>query len=351
MPAEGTRVLYVDDDPGIARLVEKALGRGGYDVVLAGDTGKALAILDEGGIDAVGLDHFMPGGTGIDLLRALKERKNAPPVVYVTSAGDTRVAVTALKEGAADYVPKDVGGVFLELLASSIDGAIEQARMRREKEAAEEAVRRQRDRAEMLLREVNHRVGNSLALVGALVRIQAGALQDPAAIAALKETQSRINAIAGVHRRLYRSGDVRFVELQPFLSDLVQELETMMSAEGRPQSVRLTVESDLQVTTDKAVSIGVVVNELLTNAYKYAYPDGQAGEIRVLFGRDDTHATLVVEDDGVGWEESTAVAGTGIGTQVVRSMALNLGAELSLDKEHRGTRVILRLPMGSGEAE
>lgn len=138
-----------------------------------------------------------------------------PPVVYVTSSGDTRVAVAALKAGAADYVPKDVAGEFLELLATAIEGAIEQARLRREKSAAEEAVREERDRAEMLLREVNHRVGNSLALVAALVRMQSAAVSDPAAVEALKETQARITAIAGIHRRLYTSDDVRFVDGAP----------------------------------------------------------------------------------------------------------------------------------------
>jgi two-component sensor histidine kinase len=340
MPAQGVRVLYVDDDPGIARLVEKSLQRRGYAVEHASGCDEALARIDRGGIDVVGLDHFMPGCTGLDLLDALRERADPPPVVYVTSSGDTSLAVTALKQGAVDYVPKDVAGDFLELLVSAIEGAIEQTRLKREKIAAENAVREQRDRAEMLLREVNHRVGNSLSLVAAMVRIQANALSDRAAITALQKTQTRINAIAAVHKQLYTSGDVRTVPIGEFLGSLVAELETAMRDEGHVHAVRTQIDS-FAVPTDKAISIGIVVTELVTNAYKYAYPDGQEGEIRVFLRKEGDTATLVVEDDGVGSQGASKPAGTGVGGQIVEAMATTLKAAYEVDPKHRGTRVVL----------
>jgi two-component sensor histidine kinase len=344
MSAEGVRVLYVDDDAGTARLVERALGRRGFAVEHVPNGEAALKRLAAGGIDAIALDHYMPGATGLDLLGVLKEHDDAPPVVYVTASGDTGLAVAALKAGAADYVPKDVAGDFLELLASAIDGALEQTRLKREKAAAEEAVREQRDRAEMLLREMNHRIGNSLALVAALVRIQANALRDPGAISALKETQTRISAIASLHKQLYTSGDVRFVEIGSFLTSLARELETAMRAEGRAHPVHITAESFL-MPTDKAVSIGVVANELLTNAYKYAYPEGAEGEIRIRIGAENGTANLRVEDDGVGWRGQGAAVGTGLGSQIVKAMASNLRAELAFDPVAKGTRVSLSFPL------
>jgi two-component sensor histidine kinase len=340
MPGQGVSVLYVDDDPGIARLVERSLQRRGFTVEHASGCDEALARIDRGGIDVVGLDHFMPGCTGLDLLDALRDRPDAPPVIYVTSSGDTRLAVTALKQGAVDYVPKDVAGDFLELLSSAIEGAIEQTRLKREKLAAEKAVREQRDRAELLLREVNHRVGNSLSLVGALVRIQANALSDPAAITALQKTQSRINAIAAVHKQLYTSGDVRTVPIGEFLGSLVAELDTAMRDEGHVHAIRVQFDS-FSVPTDKAVSIGIVVTELVTNAYKYAYPEGQEGEIRVLLRKDGDMATLVVEDDGIGSSRPSKPAGTGVGGQIVESMAITLKAAYEIDPNHRGTRTVL----------
>jgi two-component sensor histidine kinase len=340
MPDQGVRVLYVDDDPGISRLVEKALQKRGFIVEQASGPEDAMARIRQGGIDAVGLDHYMPGGTGLDVLSALKGHDDPPPVVYVTSSGDTSVAVTALKEGAADYVSKDVAGDFLELLGSAIEGAIRQTRLRREKAAAEEAVREQRDRAEALLREVNHRVGNSLSLVGALIRIQANALSDPAAIAALKETQSRINAIAAVHKQLYTTEDVRTINVGAFVSSLVADLQTAMRSEGN--TARTHVESDAcAVPADKAIPLGVVVSELVTNAYKYAYPEGEEGEIRVFVRCLHGTATLIVEDDGVGMGKSAKPGGTGIGGQIVEAMATTLKARFELDPAHKGTRAVL----------
>lgn len=341
MGEKGVRVLYVDDDPGIARLVHTALQRRGYAVEHAANAAEALLRLKHGGIDAIGLHHHMPGGTGLDLLRDLGKLADPPPAVYVTSSGDTRVAVAALKAGAADYVPKDVGGEFLELLGSAIDGALAQARLRREAEAAGRAIREARDRAEMLLREVNHRVGNSLSLVAAMVHMQSLTVRDPAAADALKETQARIAAIAGIHRRLYTSDDVRFVDAGAYLVNLVEELETAMRDAGRPHAVKVDAEP-IAVPTDKAVSVGVVVTELVTNAYKYAYPQGAPGEIRVrMRRRDDEQVTLVVEDDGIGWQGTGTPRGTGLGSQIVNAMAMNLRSNVEFDGGHRGTRVVL----------
>jgi DNA-binding response OmpR family regulator len=144
------RILYIDDDPGIARLVQRQLERAGFTVTLAHDgrTGEHLAATEQ--FDAIGLDHYMPGRDGLEVLEALKAMPNSPPVIFVTGAEEPRIAVTALKSGAADYVVKDVQGSFIELLAASIAQEITRSRLHREKEQAEREVRESRDRLELL---------------------------------------------------------------------------------------------------------------------------------------------------------------------------------------------------------
>lgn len=348
--SEPVHVLYIDDDPALARLVQKRLGRRGFVVEHAGDIAQGLARVDATDIDVVILDHYLASGTGLDVLAALKKRPVAPPVVYVTGSSEATVAVDALKAGAADYVLKSVGDEFFVLLSSAIDQALEKARLQREKQRAEKEVRDARDRAELLLAEVNHRVANSLALVAALVRMQISAIAEPMAKDALAETQARISAIAGLHRRLYTSDDITTVDLDEYISSLISELDTSMKAAGHASRIRTELEP-LTVPTDKAISIGMIVTELVTNAYKYAYPGNAEGEVRIYIRREtDGTAILRVEDDGIGWDGEGEAQGTGLGTRIVKAMASSLNTSIVYGNGVGGTRLTIGLPIGGKSA-
>jgi two-component sensor histidine kinase len=328
MPNATPRVLYVDDDPALARLVQRTLGRRGYVVENVASSAAGLARLREGGIDLIALDHFLPVGTGLDFLQALLDVAAPPPVVYVTAQTDAAVAVAALKAGASDYVLKTPGDDFFELLGTAIDQAIEKAILQQERDRAEREVREARDRAEVLLHEVNHRVANSLGLVAALVAMQAKSVSDPSAREALSEIQNRIAAIGSVHRRLYTSQDARAVEISEYLASLLHDLEATLKEAGHASTVRLSAER-IEVATDKAVSIGVVVTELVTNAFKYAYPTERGGEIRVALRKlTPGKVRLSVEDDGIGWLGDGPPKGTGVGSRIVNAMAKGLGSTL-----------------------
>jgi len=335
------RVLYIDDDPAFGRLVERALTRQGMEVTYAEGGDAGLAQLTQAQFDVIALDHFMPGKEGLVVLEEIRAMQTPTPEIYVTGADEGRIAVAALKNGAADYIVKDVGGAFFDLLGASIQQALEQECVRKAKERAEQEVREQRDRAEMLLREVNHRVANSLQLVASLVTMQKGIVPEGPARDALVETQTRISAIAQIHRRLYTSKDVRRVELDAYLTGLIDELDQAMRASGTQNAVRVEAES-VVAPTDQAISLGVIVVELVTNAAKYAYPGDASGEIRVLLRREEpARMQLIVEDDGVGFDMAGAPKGSGLGTRIVRAMASNLKSEIRFDPAHSGTRAML----------
>jgi two-component sensor histidine kinase len=175
--------------------------------------------------------------------------------------------------------------------------------------------------------------------------MQANSVDDQSVREALHEIQGRIAAIAGIHRRLYTSNDVRFVEIKEYLTSLIEELQTTMQAAGRVHTIHLDAEP-MQLATDKAVSLGVIVTELVTNSYKYAYPDGTLGDIRVKVAKTpDGRVLLIVEDDGVGVDAAPAPRGTGIGTKVIQAMATSLQSAVAVDPAHKGTRVILEFPL------
>ena len=193
-----------------------------------------------------------------------------------------------------------------------------------------------RDRAEVLLSEVNHRVANSLALVSSLVNLQSKAVGDRASKDALAETQDRIFAISLVHRRLYSSSDVRSVALDEYLTGLLDHLRTSLRSQVHGVSLTYEIEP-IGLETDTSVNLGVVVTELVTNAFKYAYPDG-VGEIRVrLSALPDNQAELVVEDDGVGKADGAPAKGTGVGSRIIHAMCISLGAKLAYRDLQPGT--------------
>lgn len=335
------RLLYIDDDRGLSRLVQKELGRHGYDVTCAPDADAGYAALQAGAFDVCALDHYMPGREGLDVLPDILNLPSPPPVVYVTGAQDGRIAVAALRAGAADYVIKDVSEDFTALLRSALDDALLRRRLERENEAAQEEVRLARDRAEAMLREVNHRVGNSLQLVSSFISLQLRQLADEGARSALREAQVRIEAVAHVHRRLYTSSDLATVAMDEYLTGLVEELGKSIGPDTSPEggSPRLSLRAEpMRVTTDQAVSLGVIVTELVTNAVKYAYAPGEGGEIRVVLeAAPDGRAILTVEDDGPGLGDG-APKGTGLGAKIVSAMAGGLRSAVQFDTEHRGVR-------------
>jgi two-component sensor histidine kinase len=335
------RLLYVDDDPALARLVQRGLGRLGIEVEHMPDPDAAVARVDSGGVDAIALDHYLGTGTGLDLLGRIGAAPAAPPVIYVTGSADTGIAVAALKAGAADYVSKTAGDDFMELLRSAIMQAIEKRLLEKAREDAERDILAAKERAEVLLREVNHRVANSLSLVSSMVGLQANMVSDPAAKDALNETQARIYAIAAIHKRLYTANDVRFVEIDEYLRGIVEHLDQSLTAEGSGAHGVVEAET-MMIPTDKAVSIGVAVTELVTNAFKYAYPPGVSGEVRVSLKRlADDRIRLSVKDQGVGWTGDGPIKGTGLGTRIVHAMATSLGTDIAYARGGSGTEVSL----------
>jgi two-component sensor histidine kinase len=313
-----------------------------------------MARIAAGGFDAVALDHYMPGQDGLSTLARIRELPDPPPVVYVTGTQESRVAVAALKAGAADYVVKNVAGDFVALLDAAARQAVDGTRMRRAKEAAEAEVRAARDRFEalaseraLLLREVNHRVGNSLQIIAALLHVQSSATKNPEVKNALGEANKRVMAVAQVHRRLYTSDDVQSVALDQYLEALAGDLRRSTDSLEKDAVDMLSLEAEpVIVEPDRAVAVGVIVTELVINAQKYAYPNGR-GPIRVGLRKQGTQRACVsVEDDGIGGAGPVGAPSKGLGQLIVNTMAKKLDAEWSYDEEHQGTRVTLCFDSG-----
>lgn len=357
MTSTAVKLLYIDDDPGLARLVQKGLERRGHTVICETDGPSGLARIGRDDVDLVALDHYMPGQDGLETLEAIHALENPPPVIYVTGTQESSVAIAALKAGASDYVVKTVGGDFIDLLEAAIGKAMQGVRLRRAKEAAEAELRASRDRFEalaaeraLLIREVNHRVGNSLQIIAALLHLQSSASPSEDVKSALAGATRRVMAVAQVHRRLYTSDDVQLVALDQYLKALVEDLRNS-AEEANGEGKLLTLQAEpVEIDPDKAVAVGVVVTELVLNATKYAYPDGK-GPIRVRLSSQGGRVLLAVEDDGVGREGAPPPKSEqGLGRMIVKAMATKLNAEWGQDEAHRGMRVTLAFDAVTAQA-
>jgi PAS domain S-box-containing protein len=153
--AEPIHILYVEDDPGLARLVQKKLQRAGYMVDIASDGAQGVARFEVDSYDLMFVDQNLPVYDGLEVIRILGSKGILPPTIMITGTGDEKVAVEAMKLGAGDYIVKDVAAGYLELLPSAIEKMLRQHRVIAEKQQAEEALRKSEERFRKLFEQSN----------------------------------------------------------------------------------------------------------------------------------------------------------------------------------------------------
>ena len=204
--------------------------------------------------------------------------------------------------------------------------------------------------SEILLRELHHRIKNNFQTLAGLLDMQADAIEDPRALAALEDSQQRIRAMALVHQRLYQSRDLDRIDGAAYLRGLATELCRAYAAEAR--QVTLTIAADdVWLRAETAIPCGLILNELLANALKHAFPAGRPGAIEVTFRADPvgTHV-LNVRDDGVGFPAGLDFRqADSLGLQLVCLLTEQLGGTVEMTSGH-GTRWKLTLPVAGPPA-
>jgi len=192
---------------------------------------------------------------------------------------------------------------------------------------------------DVLLKEVHHRVKNNLQLISSLLNLQASRIADPITVSLLEDSRNRVRSMAMVHENLYRAGNFAEVAMKAHIESLCAHLHRAYGL----SRIDISAESD-DVTLDlnRAVSCGLIVNELVSNALKHAFPDDRSGRVIVTFsGTPDVACQLTVRDNGIGLPDAIDVANTSsLGLQLVRDLVEQLDGVLTADRRE-GTSFML----------
>ncbi len=204
--------------------------------------------------------------------------------------------------------------------------------------AAKEADRRLKAsllEKEILLKEVHHRVKNNLQVISSLLNLEAGRLTNPEAVTALRASQTRVRSIAAFHEGVYQAHDLANVDMARYLGDLLRGLRSTYGSAGDGVSTRVTA-AGVALSADLAIPCGLIVNELVTNAFKHAFPDGR-GTVEIDLQRTGESLVLRVSDDGVGLPlrfELTTL--TSLGLQLVQTLSEQMGGAVTIERGAAG---------------
>ena len=202
---------------------------------------------------------------------------------------------------------------------------------------AEKQIQKSLAEKDMLLKEIHHRVKNNLMIISSLLNLQSGYIKDKASRDIFKESQNRARSMALIHERLYQSTDLKSIDFGEYITSLSNELFHTYVADSGFIVLEINVE-DIFLDINTAIPLGLIVNELVTNSLKHAFPNSMKGKINIEFQSVDEHYEFIVKDNGIGFPEELDYQNTeSLGLQMVTSLTNQIDGKIELDR-NKGTK-------------
>lgn len=197
---------------------------------------------------------------------------------------------------------------------------------------------------EVLLQEVHHRVKNNLQIISSILNLQSSYINDKKILNILKESQNRIKSMSYIHENLYQTNDFSKVNFGEYIKNLSSNLLLTYLQPGKKVNLKIDVE-DVFFNLDLAIPCGLIINELLTNALKYAFPENRSGDIEIVMKKSGQNILLSIADNGVGMDKKINIEKTEtLGLQLVSSLASQIDATVQLELK-KGTKFIIEFKL------
>lgn len=251
------------------------------------------------------------------------------------------------KEHTGEVYEKNLDGYFLVTAApikdesGNILGDVHIARDITQRKNVEKKLEKSLNEKEMLIKEIHHRVKNNLMIISSLLSIQANYIKDKEIKNIFKESQSRARSMALIHEKLYKNSNHEKIDFGSYIKELINELFRTYS--DQPGRAYLDLEIDnYELDVNAAIPLGLVINELVSNSLKHAFPDDRTGTVKVEFHKENNEFVLTLSDDGVGLPEGFKIENANsMGLILVKNLVDQVDGVLELERKP-GTKFIIR---------
>lgn len=345
------RMLLVEDEDDHALLFQNALEsiliEKDLEIVRANSLSNAFSYLVDDAYDIVVLDLGLPESKGLPTLVSFFEKAPAMPVIVLTSSIDMKLGEQAIHLGAQDYITKDYAQPAA--LEKSIRYSLERYNYISELSLKQKALTSSLEEKEALLKEIHHRVKNNMQVISSLLKLQERSVEDMEIKNKFRETRERVLAMSLVHERLYQVSSFSKIDLDVYVNGLVRQIYQAYQTEDKSVQLQLELGKEISLSIDKAVPFGLIINELVTNALKYAFSDGfdpasKEKILRISLQEEESDFyQLIVEDNGRGLPSDFKLEElTSMGLELVVVLVKQLGGDLQHVTSGEGVRFCVK---------
>ncbi len=329
-------VLFVDDNETIRQLYRRILEKHVNNLYIAKDGYHGLELYQKHKPDLVITDMVMPVMNGLEMVKEIKKIAPDAKFVVMSAYSEKDSFVESIHLGIDGYLMKPVEAKKLLSLIDEFAGITlmkwELERKEKKRREAEEYLKKSLAEKEILLREVHHRVKNNMQIISSILRMQSRNIDDPKLKDVLQESQNRIHSMALIHENLYNNKSLANINFSSYIKSLTNNIARSYTSHQANVIFDYQIE-DAYLPMDIAIPCGLIINELISNSFKYAFKDKSDGIISIHFtNQKDDEYKLVVSDNGIGISDTFDITKTkSLGMKILHKLVQQIEGTLKSD--------------------